>query len=500
MYQISWEHGMAQASSICSRWQKTRKLARSLAWSFYLHHCVINRTPVKSLLKCSLITIVLSGQAIAQMGGGGGGAQGTPLFDEPKFKDRVYEAGGPRIADSKSDRLILSVSIEGNRSVSEHKILSMMQSRPDRLYDSDSFNRDIGELYRSGLFDRIEPGFKETDEGVHIRLVVREKPTVISVVFHGNKALDDKQLKKHCGLDVGDPCGPSSVNAAASRLIEYYQDQGFNSADVQVISGGKPGEREIIFKISEGSVERIWDIKFVGNAAFSESLLKARLKIRDARNGVTAYAWNKASPDAIDEDKERLLNYYRGLGYFDARLDHRIDYDASGKWIYLTFVVSEGQRYSIRNVEIAGNQYYSSDELQSLLKIKLNEPFNQAFKNHDERIIRDVYGEKGFIFADITGRLKYLPDNQVDVLYSIAEGDVYRASDVRVHIDGDATFTKSNVVLTKLGNIRPGRIISSVEMENGERRLQASTIFNSDPADGSPPRIEVQPPDQSDRF
>lgn len=495
---------MARGDSNGTRWQKTKILARSLAWSFYLHRRVVNPIVIKSLMKSSFLLLALASPAIAQMGGGGGGggpgADGTPLFNEPKFRDRVYEAGGPQIADSKADRLILSVTIEGNRSVSEHKILSLMQSRADRLYDRDAFHRDIGELYRSGLFDRIEPFFTETSEGVHIRLVVREKPTVTSVLFHGNQAVDDKQLKKHCGLDVGDPCGPSSVNAAASRLLEYYQDKGFNNADVQVVSGNSPGERDIVFKISEGPVERIWDIKFIGNVAFEESLLKAKIKSRDARYGVTSYAFNKASPDSISDDKERLLNYYRGLGYFDARVDHRIDYDDSGKWIYLTFVVSEGRRYSIRNVEIAGNQFYTTQELQGLLKIKADQPFNQAYKNYDERIIRDVYGEKGFIFADITGRLKYLPNDQVDVLYSIAEGDVYRASDVRVHIDGDAAFTKSNVVRNRLGNIRPGRIISSVEMENGERRLQASTIFNSNAADGSPPRIEVQPPDESDSF
>jgi len=491
---------MDQAASKCVRWQSKIKPKYVIPWTSNTLCRIVLGFFSFSLVNGTIITSSITTQAFAQMGGGGGEGQGTPLFDEPKFRDRVYEAGGPRIADSKSDRLILSVTIEGNRTVSEHKVLSLMQSRVDRLYDRDSFHRDIGELYRSGLFDRIEPFFTETDQGVHIRLVVREKPTVLSVTFHGNTALDDRQLKKHCGLDVGDPCGPSSVNAAASRLIEYYQDQGFNSADVQVVTGAKPGERDIVFKISEGPVERIWDIKFIGNTAFEESLLKAKIKSRDARNGVTAYAFNKASPDSIADDKERLLNYYRGLGYFDARVDHRIDYDDKGKWIYLTFVVSEGNRYTVRNVEIAGNQFYSSDEIQPLLKVKLSEPFNQSYKNYDERIIRDVYGEKGFIFADITGRLKYLPNDQVDVLYSIAEGDVYRASDVRVHIDGDSSFTKRNVVLTKLGNIRPGRIISSVEMENAERRLQASTIFNSNPAEGVAPKIEVQPPDQSSQY
>lgn len=443
----------------------------------------------------------------AQMGGGMGGGgspqTGLPMFNEEKFRDKVYEAGGPQFTDPKAGKLILSVDIQGNRSVSEHKILSHMQSRPDRLFDKDAFQRDIAELYRTGLFDVIDPTISDTQPGenpagIRILLKVRERPTVTKVEFHGNKAIDDKQLQKHCGLDVGDPTGPSAVNAARSRILEYYQDKGFNSADVQVHEGNKPGERSIVFTISEGPIERIQEIRFAGNVAFKSDLLKAKIKSRDARHGLTQYMFNKASQASLEDDRERLLNYYRSLGYFDARVDFKMEYDESGKWINVTFIIAEGKPYSVRNVEVAGNQYYQSGEIMPLLKVKPNDPFNLGKKIHDERLIRDIYGEKGFIFADITGRIKYLPDNKVDILYSIAEGDIYRASEIQVHIDGDSSFTKRNVILTKLGNIRPGRTISSVEMENAERRLGSSAMFNTNQGEGSPPRLEVQPPDQDD--
>lgn len=452
-------------------------------------------SPVR-MLTIAFLLFADSVTVLAQMGGGAPGGGNVPLVDEPSFRDRVYEMGGPQIS-SQSGQLILSVTVEGNRTVSQHKVLSHMQSRTDRIFDSDAFNRDIGELYRTNLFEKIDPQFKQTDEGVHIRLVVREKPTVKSVVFHGNEAIDDRQLKKHCGLDIGDPTGPSAVNAARNRILEYYQDQGFNNADVQVFSGNKLGDRDIVFKISEGNVERIEDIQFVGNVAFSSALLKAKIKSRDSRYGLTRYMFNKASKDSIESDKERLANYYRSLGYFDARVDCRIDYSDDGKFIYLTFVISEGERYSVRNVEVAGNQYYQTGEIMPLFKIRANEPFNQGSKAHDERLIRDLYGERGFIFADIAGQVKYLPNHQVDILYSIAEGDIYRASDVRVHIDGDG-HTKRDVVLSRMGNVRPGKILSSVEIENGERLLGSSAIFSTNPTEGGPPRIEVVPPDEVD--
>jgi outer membrane protein insertion porin family len=484
---------------------QSSKLLASLMKSALLRPVGLDKGLFQAIVLTTFLLLALlihHAWVFGQGGGGGmpgGGAQpGAPVFDEPKFRERVYENGGPNISDTKSGKMITSVSIEGNQSVSEHKVLSHMQTRVDRVYDRDTFNRDIGELYRTGLFDKIEPYFQETSEGVQIRLVVREKPTVRSITFHGNQALDDKQLAKHAGLDRGDPTGPSSVNAARNRLLEYYQDQGFNNVDIRIQSGGKPGERDIVFVVSEGEVERIWSIDIVGNKAFSTSLLKARIKSHDARSGITAYAFNKASKESLDADRDRLLTYYRSLGYFDARVDYSMDYDDSGKWIFVTFVVSEGSPYSVRNVEIAGNQYYTTEELMSLFKLHASEQFILGKKIHDERLIRDVYGEKGFIFADVAGQIKYLPDNQVDILYTVAEGDVYRASDVRVHVEGDG-YTRRNVILTKLGNIRPGALLSSGEIERAERLLNASSIFNADPKEGGPPRIEVLPPDQSDR-
>jgi hypothetical protein len=43
-------------------------------------------------------------------------------------------------------------------------------------------------------------------------------------------------------------------------------------------------------------------------------------------------------------------------------------------------------------------------------------------------------------------------------------------------------------------------VIDKRELENGERRLRFSTIFNTDPSRGDVPRIEVQPPESMDDF
>ena len=127
--------------------------------------------------------------------------------------------------------------------------------------------------------------------------------------------------------------------------------------------------------------------------------------------------------------------------------------------------------------------------------MKSDAAFLQINKLKDEKFLRDLFGAQGHIFCDVEGEVVYQPNNnRVDIVYHVREGDVYRASDIRVNIDGD--HTQRRVVLQPLRNLRPGQTIDSRELENGERRLRYSTIFNTDPSRGELPSVSVQPPER----
>ena len=455
------------------------------------------RPKARMLQLAILAAFALTGSgALGQMGGGAPGGN-APAFSEPKFIDKLYEEGGPRGREATDGAIILSVSIEGNSSVSQNYILSAIQSREDRTFDKETFNRDIGTLYRTNLFKKITPYFTETDKGVHIRLIVDERPIIKGVFFRGNERLNDRELSKHAGVQKGDPMDPISLNSAKSRLIELYQDKGMNQVDIQIIQGLRPGQREVEFLVNEGPVERLNSIQFIGNQAFSTEILKSKIKSADARHGLTSWMFNKASDFKIEADRDTLMAYYRSLGYFDARVEFRKDYNTRGDFIDLTFVISEGQRYKIKSVSIAGTKRYQPSELLPYMKLKAGEPFFQINKQNDEKFLRDLYGAQGHIFSDVTGELVYQPNSEVDVVYNVGEGDIYRISEVRVHIDGD--HTKERVVTQPLGKLRPGSIANGPEIDNGERRLKNLGIFNADPSQGTVPNIRIEPPAGLDR-
>lgn len=446
--------------------------------------------------------LVLTTQALVSaqgmQGGGGDPNAGNPAIQEPRFRDKMWEAGGPRLSGVNNGKLVTAIEITGNVAVSQHKILSHMQTRADRNFDEKQLQADLHELYRTELFRKITPTIRDVDGGVVVRLEVLEQPTITEVIFHGNQRIDDRMLKKHCGIEVGDPINPFSVDMARQRLVDLYIEKGFNHAAITVREGNKASDRRVYFEISEGQLERISSVGFEGNVIFSDEVLKTKIKTRDSRRGLTRYLFNVANLNTIREDADRLTTYYRSLGYFQARIDYRMDYNTTGDLADVKFVVDEGPQFFVRNISVIGNRFFSSDQLLGAMTLKSGEAFNLGKMSRDQKMLRnEFYGRKGFVFVDIQPEPRFLEEpGQLDLVYKITEGDVYRAGEIHVHIEGDSSHTQHNVVTNMIG-LRPGAIIDLRELEDSERRLRFSQIFETNPSQGQEPTIEVRNPDAS---
>ena len=101
----------------------------------------------------------------------------------------------------------------------------------------------------------------------------------------------------------------------------------------------------------------------------------------------------------------------------------------------------------------------------------------------------------GYVFAKIDRENRMLEKpGQLDLVYTISEGDQYRVGRIDVEIKGESPHTQILTVLNRL-SFKPGDLVDIRKLRDSERRLKASQLFVVDPQKGSVPKIVYNPPD-----
>ncbi len=445
-----------------------------------------------------MISVAMISSVAAQMGGmGGGGMPGGGGFDKPKFREKVLQEGGPRLRNDETDRLIIEVRIEGLQVVPENRVHSKLQTRVDRNYSPETVMEDVRRLYSMDYFERVTHKVEDRPEGVVITFIVRERPLVKEVVFLGHRAMNLKELNGRAGIEPGDPLSDTGIEAARRKLIEYYKEEGFSDVTIRTVKGTPEHPRAVLFVINEGELIRVKEVHIHGSSFIDEARLK---KIVAARGnwtplnviGLKRYFGNSVAENLFDDDKDKLELYYRNLGFFDARVGRYVDYDETGKWMTVNYVVNEGIRYEVTDIQIMGTKYIKSESFREHLKLLPGYPFDRSKMDADVRFMLDAYGAEGFFFADIQAQPTLLDEHgKLAMIYKVQEGDRCKCGPIRIHINGDVSHTKLGPVLNRLDGVRPGQLLNRTEVDQAERRLKASGLFIVNPAEGDPPRIEV---------
>jgi outer membrane protein insertion porin family len=101
-----------------------------------------------------------------------------------------------------------------------------------------------------------------------------------------------------------------------------------------------------------------------------------------------------------------------------------LDYDDDRKWLTLTFVIHEGERYKIRSVSIEGNKKLDTARITKEAQLKVGEFFDQGKMNKDVAAMLNEYGGEGYVFADVKPDPRFAEEpGSLDLIYNVSEGD-----------------------------------------------------------------------------
>jgi outer membrane protein insertion porin family len=354
-------------------------------------------------------------------------------------------------------------------------------------------DEDVRRLYKTRMFVNVKTYSQRVDGGQVVVFEVIERPVLQKVEIFGNIKYNTKRLRKEIDIKSGDAMDPFAVEESRRKLESFYHEKGFSDARVSILEGNRPEDRRARFLIDEGTKQRIWKTKFVGNTIVSGDRLLTQV---ESKPGFFWLFKGEVDHKKIEEDIDKLTAYYRSLGFFRAKVGRELQFSDDKDWLVLTFVIDEGPRYVVRNIAVIGNSKFGTEELTKESKLKAGQFFNQMQMEADKTKMQDHYGSIGYLFAKVEPDPRFLEEpGQLDLVYTIQEGSRYRVGRINVQIQGEYPHTRITTVLNRL-SLHPGEIVDTRQLRASERRLQASGLFASDAASGQKPKIVFSPPDK----
>ena len=300
---------------------------------------------------------------------------------------------------------IRDIRVEGLQRVEAGTVFASMPVRIGDTYSDEKAAGSIRALFALGLFKDVRIEVKADV----LVVIVEERPTIADVDFSGAKEYDKDVLKKalrDIGLADGRPFDKALVDRAEQELKRQYINRSMYATEV--VTTVTPIERNRVnlsFSVVEGDTAKINDIRIIGAKAFSESTLLG-LFDQDAGGWLSWYTKsNRYSRAKLNADLETLRSYYLTRGYLEFKVEStQVAMSPNKQDMGITINVSEGERFVVSKIKLAGNFLGKEDEFRALIAIRAGEPYNADRVAQTTKAFTDHFGDFGFAFARAEAR------------------------------------------------------------------------------------------------
>lgn len=390
---------------------------------------------------------------------------------------------------------ILGISVEGNIVAQPAAIIA---NSGLKVGDEISFTR-VGNIIVAG--DKIRNAIKQlwalrifknvsieienqVGDGVYLLIRVEEYPRLEDIVIEGNKALSTKDIKNKINLVRGQVIAEHRLTSIENEVKKAYEEKGYFLADVKFeIIPTKEGRANLKVKINEGKKISIKKIIFEGNVKVKDGDLKGAMKETKEKKWWMFWRTAKFDRKKYEEDKKKLIEFYRKKGFKDATiLDDSIYTDEKKEHLFVKIKVYEGPQYKVRNVKWEGNTVFDDKVLSERLDFKLGDIYNREkfeknlYGNEQQTDVASLYLDNGYLTVNMQPEEVKISEDTIDIVIHVFEGKQFRIR--RVDIKGN-TKTKDKVIRRELYTI-PGKYFSRSDIIRSIRNLAVLNYFNQE--------------------
>lgn len=298
--------------------------------------------------------------------------------------------------------VVKDIRVEGLQRTEAGTVFNYLPVRVGDTMTEEKATQAIKSLYGTGFFKDVRI---ESDNGIVV-VMVQERSAIAQLVFNGNKSFPTDKMKeglKQIGLAEGLIFDQSMLDRAEQEIKRQYLSQGKYGASVK--TSVTPLERNRVavrFDIEEGAVSKIRNINIVGNKDYTKEELLEKLTLTTP-NWLTW--WNKNdqySRQKLTADLEALRSFYMNQGYLEFNIDStQVSITPDKRDIYITINVTEGEKYTVTDVKLAGEMLIPEAEARSLISVSSGEVFNRQRVTESSKAINDRLGNDGYAFSNV---------------------------------------------------------------------------------------------------
>ena len=350
---------------------------------------------------------------------------------------------------------VKDIRVEGIQRTEAGTVFGYLPVKVGETLTDEKAAQAIKSLFATGFFKDVRI---EVEKDVMV-VVVQERPAISTINFVGLKEFDKDVIVKalkETGIAEGRIFDRALLEKAEQELKRQYLTRGKYAANITTTV--TPLERNrvgINFNIEEGSAAKIKQINIVGAKAFKEKELLSQFELTTP-GLMTWYSKNdQYSRQKLSADLEKLKSFYMNQGYLEFAVDStQVSISPDKQDVYITANVTEGERYQVSSVKLAGDFSMSEDELKKLVTIKPGDVFSREKLNDTTKAISDRLGKEGYAFANVNAAPE-IDKEKRQVAFTVFVDPGKRVYVRRLNVTGN-TKTRDEVIRREMRQMEGG--------------------------------------------
>jgi len=382
--------------------------------------------------------------------------------------------------------VIGGVTVTGTQYLDKDILVALSGIRKGETIDipGAEISKAVKNLWKQDLFANVRIYVERiVQDTAYLNYVLDERPRLSGFTFRGIKKGEQDDLREKIRLNKGKVLTDNVRVNTLNTIKAFYNEKGFTHIKVTIeerVDSAQQNSMLYYILINKGNRVRIDNIFFVDNKAVTSRKLRSLMKKTKENPAWSVFTVSKFKPSDYEDDKSKILAYYSTKGYRDAHIRFDTVYENENNNLNIQIWLAEGNRYYFRDIRWSGNAKYSSSRLDSALRIKKGDVYDESFLqkrlNGDPNgtDVGSLYMDDGYLFFSVTPVEVSIENDSIDLEIRVHEGP--QATINRVFIEGNSKTHEH--VIRRVIRTSPGSKFSRADVIRTQREILATGFFD----------------------